>query len=267
MNTRSRTGSTSSPCGQQSCRKEVKERGILCARCAKWYHDTCAGLSDESYKVIGQTPGCLWVCPPCLPVAEQTLRQPLVDPEFIRTKIADALKPLHESVQSLNTKTEVKESVQEALGELTLSTAPRTQSDVRLEVRFHGIPEPSGTGMQNLTHGENQLKNVFQFLGESDASISSVSRLGKKVEGRSRPRTLLVKLNTEWSVQKLLTKARNLKQYTSPIFMSRMLSPEDHEKEKLVLKKRRELINQGIPAKELKIENLKLFHNNTEVQL
>ena len=152
MNTRSRTGSTSSPCGQQSCRKEVKERGILCARCAKWYHDTCAGLSDESYKVIGQTPGCLWVCPPCLPVAEQILRQPLVDPEFRRTTIADALKPLHESVQSLNTKTEVKESVQEALGELTLSTAPRTQSDVRLEVRFDGKPEPSGTGMQNLTH-------------------------------------------------------------------------------------------------------------------
>ena len=108
---------------------------------------------------------------------------------------------------------------------------------------------------------------MFQFLGKSDASISSVSRLGKKVEGRSRPRTLLVKLNTEWSVQKLLTKARNLKQYTSSIFMSRMLSPEDHEKEKLVLKKRRELINQGTPAKELKIKHLKLFHNNNEVQL
>ena len=61
--------------------------------------------------------------------------------------------------------------------------------------------------------------------------------------------------------------ARNLKQYTSPIFMSRMLSPEDHEKEKLVVKKRRELINQGTPAKELKIKNLKLLHNNTEVQL
>ena len=237
MNTRSRTGSTSSPCGQQSCRKEVKERGIFCARCAKWYHDTSAGLSDESYKFIDQIPGCLWVCPPWLPVAEQILRQPLVDPEFIRTTSADALKPLHESVQSLNTKTEVKESVQEALGELILSTAPRTQSDVRLEVRFDGIPEPSGTGMQNVTHDGNQLKNVFQFLVESDASISSISRLGKKVEGRSRPRTLLVKLNTEWPVRKLLTKARNLKQYTSPIFMSRMLSPEDHEKEKLPWKR------------------------------
>ena len=190
-----------------------------------------------------------------------------MDPEFIRTTIADALKPLHESVQSLNTKTEVKESVQEALGEPTLSTTPRTQSDVRLEVRFDGIPESSGTGMQNLTHDENQLINVFHFLGESDASIPSVCRLGKKVEGRSRPRTLLVTLNTEWSVRKLLTKARNLKQYTSPIFMSRMLSPEDHEKEKAVLKKRRELINQRTPAKELKIKNLKLFHSNTEVQL
>ena len=51
------------------------------------------------------------------------------------------------------------------------------------------------------------------------------------------------------------------------IFLSRALSKADYIKENLCLKRRREMLEEGVPREKLKIRNIELFHDGAKVQL
>ena len=51
------------------------------------------------------------------------------------------------------------------------------------------------------------------------------------------------------------------------IFLSCALSKEDSIKENLCLKRRREMLEEGVAWEKLKIRNLEIFHDGAKVQL
>ena len=51
------------------------------------------------------------------------------------------------------------------------------------------------------------------------------------------------------------------------IFLSRALCKKNSIKENLCLKRRREMLEEGVPREKLKIRNLELFHDRAKVQL
>ena len=80
-----------------------------------------------------------------------------------------------------------------------------------------------------------------------------------------RPQTLIVKFSNEWTARKCLTKGYKLRNFDYPVLINKSQSKEEVILEKSVLKKRWELMQNGTPKAEVKIKNLKLFHNNVEI--
>ena len=53
------------PCGE--CQRSVtsNHRGICCDQCNKWYHIRCAGITDNEYRRLSNSPAS-WICTTCL---------------------------------------------------------------------------------------------------------------------------------------------------------------------------------------------------------
>ena len=64
-----------------------------------------------------------------------------------------------------------------------------------------------------------------------------------------------------------MSRAPKLKELEDKIFISKALSASERECERKILLKRRELINNGVDPKSLRIKSLKLFQDSIEVQL
>ena len=94
-------------------------------------------------------------------------------------------------------------------------------------------------------------------------------RLGKFDKDRKKSRTVLVTFNTEHEARLVLAKSfeKRTELKDENIFLMPMLSREDALKENLCLKKRRELINNGISPDKLKIRNFELFNDGKKVLL
>ena len=58
-----------------------------------------------------------------------------------------------------------------------------------------------------------------------------------------------------------------MKNFYKPIFINRMLSPEEKLKENRILQIRRDLLNQGTERSLIKIRDLKLFVDGKEIDL
>ena len=105
---------------------------------------------------------------------------------------------------------------------------------------------------------------MLKFMKVDNIRPVDLQRIGKYDPSKSRP--IVVKFQTVWDTGKIMSQVKLLKNYdTKGIFVSQELSPFDRRKEKAILKKRYELIQNGTSKKELKIRNLKLYHNNVEV--
>ena len=272
---RSRVNSTTTaPCG--SCQKDVKSKGILCSRCSNWHHETCVGLSNDMYKLLGDIRGCLWICDTCLPIAEHLVKQQSPDRDFIHRTINEAIAPLQSSIQCLTTSENpseniVKSAVKETLDSIRIPAATQVTKEHSFELRINGIPETDGSNSAKQSNDEQQLITILKHLGEpGDENVVSARRMGRPQSTDTTPkraRTLLVRFRSEWTIRKLLNRSSDLKSFAFPVYISRMLSPADHVIESKLLAKRRELINNDVLPGNLKIRNLKLYNDGVEVKI
>jgi len=139
-------------------------------------------------------------------------------------------------------------------------------SELKYKVRFSGIPETQSksTYQARKQNDLNKLNEILTFLGvEND--VRDVQRLGKFDQERSAPRKLLVTFSTVWQAIKILNNAKLLKEFSYQVFVAPALSRTDLEIERTILKKRRELINDGVDPKILRIKGLKLYKNTDEI--
>lgn len=178
----------------------------------------------------------------------------------------------HATLSSRGTKTEseivkIRELVQEQNNEQPrIQSNPVTRDITKYQFRIDGIkearPDPEDTSRTKqskiLEHEANEVTRILAHLDENP-NITDIKRLGQfKPEG-GRARTVLVTVSSPWDTRKILSKAPKLKSYDQMIFISAALTKEEYEKERLLLKKRRELINNGILQRDLRIIDLNLY--------
>ena len=104
----------------------------------------------------------------------------------------------------------------------------------------------------------SQIYHILDFLEIEDRKLTKITRIGK-FDPDKGPRTIL--FNTESSISKnlILKSTHKLKDFDDlRVFISSELTKEEAEKENNCLKKRRELISNGIEAKILRVRNLTL---------
>ena len=102
---------------------------------------------------------------------------------------------------------------------------------------------------------KQSVERIFEHIA-IDCDILDLKRLGSYDTSRSRP--LLVTVNP-WKKRLILSSLCKLKNYEHRVFLSRDLSSAELRTEKVLLKKRFDLITKsGVSRKDLKLINLNL---------
>ena len=102
-----------------------------------------------------------------------------------------------------------------------------------------------------------------------DVKIERLQRLGRFDNERPTPGNVIVTLSNDWDVRIVLAKSAENRQRMKEmgIHILPALSAEDAKRENMCLKKRRELLNNGIFPSQLKIRNFELFQDGVLVPL
>ena len=144
-----------------------------------------------------------------------------------------------------------------------------TTHSIEHNVRVQGIHEdPNKPRDVNLVQTHEKLEEILGTIGVKP-KIVQFKRLGTFNKERKKPRTLLVTLENSAAVILVIAKSteKRDKMKEMNIFLSRALSKEDSIKENLCLKRRREMLEEGVPREKRKVRNLELFHDGAKVQL
>jgi len=124
----------------------------------------------------------------------------------------------------------------------------------------HGIAEnPQNTNRQFQM--KKDLDNVMEALSETGIDIESsdikdLYCLGKYDSKSERPRPLLVKFLCSSTVVEILSSKSKLE---APIYIKRDLSAQERQREHLLLKERRSLIDNGTEQRCIIIRNNSLY--------
>ena len=105
-------------------------------------------------------------------------------------------------------------------------------------------------------HETKEISDLMTFLS-IECEITEIKRIGPYQEGRVR--TIVFRVANKFHRRLILLFISNLKEYDKLVFVSEELNAEEAKQERLILKKRREMIKAVILRKELKIRDLKLY--------
>ena len=141
--------------------------------------------------------------------------------------------------------------------------------NISQSLRIQGVREdPSKSKGENLVPTNAEVNGILDTMGVK-TSIVELRRLGMFNAERKKPRTLLVTLPNEHEARLTLAKSHEHREMLKQKAVSKLpaLSKEDALKENLILKKRRELLDEGVPAEKLKIRNLELFIERQKLEI
>jgi len=138
-----------------------------------------------------------------------------------------------------------------------------TNNERKFNIVVYGVAEnPQNTNRKQRM--KNDMEKVMEALSETDidiepSDIKDLYRLGKYDQNSERPRPLLVKfLRSNTAVDILSSKSK----LEAPIYIKPDLSPQERQRERLLLKERRCLIEKGSERRYIKIRNDSLYLNN-----
>ena len=122
--------------------------------------------------------------------------------------------------------------------------------------------------MKNFVPTNDEVNNLLNSIG-ANAHVTEIQRLGKFRNDRKKPRAVLVTLANDHETRITLAKNGEFRNslVERNIYMLPALSRDDALKENQMLKKRRELLDGGVPTEKLKIRNLELYNDEVKVQL
>ena len=254
--------------GDVECGKAImpKESSIQCDACGDWFHPDCQGLCKGAFKALAEY-DLMWICMVC----RERLADTLNVGKQVETRVAEAEKKiikkvveaklqaaaemeakLEASIRSL--KADVTKQVSGTSVSLKQVMKTREQEekvDRTCNIIVHNIPESNSEepGIRKK-HDMTKVQEMACALGleGTQRSVENAFRLGKKVANEehviaSKPRLLLVKLQSKDQVEKLLEERFKLKENGFPnIYITRDLPLEERERQR---KLRAELQQKG----------------------
>jgi len=140
---------------------------------------------------------------------------------------------------------------------------------LKYQLRLSGVPEMSSdlSYVERQTSEHNYVLKVLDYLEKRNCKITDCYRLGKFNKDRKRPRSLLLTFSSVWDRNMVLQSAKSLSSFKDKIFLSPALSPAELEVEKKILRKRWQLLNEGVEKKNIKIRSLKLLVDGKEIDV
>jgi len=246
------------------------DESIFCeGYCDAWIHRRCAGLSAANFKVLSEAgENQTFFCMYCeLQAHKSEIENLMSSITELQTQLFELKRKL-EATQQAPSKQPSKAhtplpstSATKEMHEIYSQRASNTERKFNLVV--YGIPECSQKTNRQL-RTKQDLENVIEALSKADEEIETndikdLYRLGKYNSNRERPRPLLIKFLRSSTVLNMLSSKNKLE---APIYIKPDLNPLERQKERLILKERRALIDKGIERRNIKIRNDSLYVDN-----
>ena len=121
-------------------------------------------------------------------------------------------------------------------------------------IRVRGVPSSTSklAGERN-EHDMEEISDLMPFLS-IECEITEIKRIGPYQEGRAR--TIVFTVANKFNRRLILLSISKLKEYNKLVFVIKEINAQEAKQERLIHKKRRELIEAGILRKELKTSDL-----------
>lgn len=264
----------------------------LSAKCTAFSEEAIAGIRQHSLNIFLLCTECVENGQRDVIISKMAASTPLMENPKL-TELEQKVDNLVVKIDNLSFAPPIQRPTET---ENQLSEAPTVRSpppkpvpnEDELGLRLRGVPESKKTNKgDQLAEDLSVVREIFTHLGHSGVEISDLKRLGqhrskrKHPEERSTeagsseevevsprdeaspsgddpsPRTIIVKLKLPWHKRLILLSLSKLKTFKlKSIFVSRELTKTEADIEKKALAKRKSLIMNGIPRKELRIRNL-----------
>ena len=285
----------------KTCKNNIvaSEKTYCCVGCNQHMHLTteCTALSIVAINGIKELgDNCMLMCNTCLDNEERDVfircrSQTKVESVISDLKIDEKLSNLENKISELvdsklaNLISESCDKIEQNYAKMTAKTLKKVASvvtssnsktkvksvdlNISASFRIQGIAEDTEkTVDENLVPTTEKVKNILQSFNVN-TEITSMKRLGKFDKTRIKPRTLFVTVRNEYDKKLIMAKSvenREILTDESTYFLP-ALSKADVIKENQVLKKKRELHDEGVPREKLKIRNFELFNDGKKVAM
>ena len=250
--------------------------------CQQSLHRYCAGVSLNGYKEMKGNgyPFCCFSCSEkrnkrdiaTLKCTVELLKQEISELKSSLTQVQSAStnepkvcgtysQPSYASATASGESTSATTAVYQKPEVVT--TKERYHLDKKFNVVIYGIKECQ-KGTSKHERFQSDLISVVSVLTGLDNSIQSHSvkdiyRLGKFSQHLRCPRPLLVKLIRVADVSSVLSKRGLL---SHPVFIKPDLTPEEGERDSVLLKERWSLIQSGVDRRDIRIRDSRLYVKN-----
>ena len=150
----------------------------------------------------------------------------IVESADLKQTIVDAVR----EILTASVANDIEPGVQKNVRQQLATTRFETHELTRLtEIRIKGVPEcTTNSYADRINHDSNEINKILTTLDEFyQKNVASVFRLGRYVPTSNRPRFILVRFTNEWTANKSLAERHLLLNHSSPIYLSKSLSPEE----------------------------------------
>lgn len=216
-------------CG--GCNKAATSKTVQCQSCDLWWHTTCAGISEDMYKLILATvessSSHCWCCRVCSAMVK-SLRKSVIALEKQYQELDSRVTENSSKINSMgDTVEEVKQSVDQ-IKKQSVEDNKRIQNEVFLEIKqrdtrkknlvFHKLTEPD-KGLLGEDRKKQDRKQVQEILDSIKVNLSVEAdtkfmyRVGEppKDSSSSRTRPLIVGFHEQDKCEQILKKVHQLK--------------------------------------------------------
>ena len=224
------------------CQQHVKmtDKGVQCALCNLWVHQTCEQMSDETFAVLDtqndQTGQCFWTCRSCKSYAlkfdkrmrnlehrMQVLEEDKVpamakDIEVAKQDIAK----LKETTQNLATSSKELEGASHSNITASVLEEMKERESRRNNLIIHNLGEPDVDIIDSKERVERDLEKLQELFNmiEVDIVAKDRARFAKRLDPRNdeneTPRPLLIGLKTLDNCISILDKSPDLADKSEP---------------------------------------------------
>ena len=229
--------------------------------------EQCTEPSDVALKgILALGKNVLLLCNKCVEKCHETIIQDVNENKENQRKqmqkIELEMTAMKQTISEI--KTFLTHRAKEAEAQNSVKTSGTNIPKKPLEeldgIRIRGIKECADKKpMNRQNYDYMKVQKVLTHLNVS-TEINDIIRLGKYDENKTR--TILIKIPNPWQRRKIFLSAREFKTFDTPILLSRQLTCEEADLENKALKRRREMIQEGIESKNLRINDSILYQRS-----
>ena len=221
------------------CRQHVKiiDKAVQCSLCGLWIHKDCASMEDELFKYLvdefSLRGSIEWKCDSCKETSKRfhtevlAVKKSVTTLEKKQTEQNDVIAKMEERIQALedSSKSQGKKNdiLQDSISS-SIYTEQKERSSRKDNIIIHSLVEVADDVNGGDERRQADIIKIQELVQQINADVNALddirfcARLGekKKGEGLVGPRPLLVGFTSSEVKEKIMQKAKKLKDLNEP---------------------------------------------------